>query len=190
MKISQTFISSERDAWRRWLAENGSREKEVWLVFFKKESGRPSIDYEDAVEEALCFGWVDSIIQKIDEVSYARKFTRRSNAQKWSASNLRRTQKMIAAGKMTEAGLAVIDPEILKLSPADLERHDDEEAFEAIKALLRQNEKAWQNFTALAPSHQRRYLGWIASAKQQATRERRVAEAVGYLEKNETLPLK
>jgi uncharacterized protein YdeI (YjbR/CyaY-like superfamily) len=190
MKFNLTFTTSDRAVWRRWLAENGSLEKEVWLVYIKKESGRPSIDYEDSVEEALCYGWVDSLIQKIDEDSYARKFTRRTNTQKWSASNLRRMQKMIAEGRMTEAGLAVIDPEILKLTPADLERPDDEDAFEAVRHMLQEHALAWQNFSALAPSHQRRYLGWINAAKQQATRERRVAEAALHLEKNEPLPLK
>lgn len=190
MKMNRTFTPTERDDWRRWLAENGSHEKEVWLVYFRKESGRPTIAYEDSVEDALCFGWVDSLIQKIDENSYARKFTCRTNTQKWSASNLRRMQKMITEGRMTDAGLAVIDPVILTLSPADLERPDDEDAFEAVRHMLQEHALAWQNFCNMASSHQRRYLGWISAAKQQTTRERRVAEAVMYLEKNEPLPLK
>lgn len=153
-----TFSTPDRAEWHRWLAEHGSREKEVWLIFFKKESGRASLEYEDSVEEALCFGWVDSLIQKIDELSYARKFTPRTNVQKWSASNLRRMQKLIAEGKMTPAGLSVIDPALLALSPQELERRDDEAAFAEIKALLQTHDLAWQNFSALAPSHQKRYL--------------------------------
>jgi uncharacterized protein YdeI (YjbR/CyaY-like superfamily) len=91
---------------------------------------------------------------------------------------------------MTEAGLRCIDPAVLARSPQELERVDDAAAFEQVRDMLRQHPQAWQNFINLAPSHQRRYLGWISSAKGQATRERRVQEAVALLEKNEKLTMK
>lgn len=190
MKMPLTFTTAERAEWRRWLEEHGGDEREVWFVYFKPGSGGTSLAYEDTMEEALCFGWIDSIIQKIDEEKYARKFTPRTNTQKWSASNLRRVHKMISEGRMTEAGLRCIDPAVLARSPQELERVDDAAAFEQVKDMLRQHPQAWQNFIHLAPSHQRRYLGWISSAKGQPTRERRVQEAVALLEKNEKLSMK
>jgi uncharacterized protein YdeI (YjbR/CyaY-like superfamily) len=190
MKMTLTFSAPDRETWRRWLQEHSGTEKEVWLIFDKKESGRACIEYEEAVEEALCFGWIDSIIQKIDEASYGRKFNPRTNFENWSATNLRRMQKVIAEGRMTEAGLKCIDPSLLAKDPKELERRDDLEAFEQVKALLRQNLLAWQNFEKLAPSLQKRYLGWICSAKQEATRLKRVEEVMGYLEKNEKMPMK
>jgi uncharacterized protein YdeI (YjbR/CyaY-like superfamily) len=190
MKMPLTFTTADRAEWRRWLEEHGSVEKEVWFVYYKRDSGKASLPYDDTVEEALCFGWIDSIIQKIDEEQYARKFNPRSNSQKWSASNLRRVQKLIAEGRMTEAGLRVIDPAILTKNPAELERVDDAEAFEQVREMLRRHPYAWANFIKLPPSHQKRYLGWISSAKQQATREKRLLEAVSYLDKGESMPMK
>ena len=95
--------------WREWLQNNHDRSTGVWLVFHKKGSGLPSIDYEDAVIEALCFGWIDSIIKKIDEEQYARKFTPRNDNSIWSASNKVRIEKLINSGRMTEIGLAKIE---------------------------------------------------------------------------------
>ena len=87
MKITKSFTPSNLAAWRNWLAQNPDREQEVWLVYFKPVSGKTNIDYESSVEEALCFGWIDSIIQKIDEEKYARKFNPRRLENKWSERN-------------------------------------------------------------------------------------------------------
>jgi uncharacterized protein YdeI (YjbR/CyaY-like superfamily) len=87
--------------WREWLQNNHDRSAGIWLVFHIKESGLPSIDYEDAVNEALCFGWIDSIIKKIDSKQYARKFTPRNDNSIWSESNKVRIEKLIHSGQMT-----------------------------------------------------------------------------------------
>ncbi|HVM71379.1 MAG TPA: hypothetical protein VMT91_06440, partial [Anaerolineales bacterium] len=87
MKITQTFSAPDRATWRNWLAEHGASEREVWLVYYKAGTGLPTISYQDSLEEALCYGWVDSIIQKIDEEKYARKFTPRKPGSKWSELN-------------------------------------------------------------------------------------------------------
>src|SRR5918999_6552667 len=104
MKISQTLYVTNRDDWRAWLNENYETEKEVWLIYYKKHTNQPRIPYDDAVEEALCFGWIDSIVQKIDEERYAQKFTPRRNSSNWSESNRRRLRGLLKAGKMTPAG--------------------------------------------------------------------------------------
>ena len=92
--MKQLYFENSKD-WRKWLKNNYEKETEVWLIFYKKESGYPTIEYEFAVEEALCYGWIDSIIKKIDNIRYARKFTPRKNNSKWSESNKTRTAKLI-----------------------------------------------------------------------------------------------
>ena len=89
MKIGRTLYVRDRATWRRWLAKNAARQKEIWLVYPKKASGRSRISYNDAVEEALCFGWVDSLIKRLDDDRYARKFTPRKPGSKWSTINRR-----------------------------------------------------------------------------------------------------
>src|SRR5947199_7334714 len=99
-----------RAAWRSWLAANHDRETEIWLVYNKRHTGEPRVEYDDAVEEALCFGWIDSIVRTIDADRYAQKFTPRKAKSKWSASNLERFARMVREGKMTPAGLAKSPP--------------------------------------------------------------------------------
>ncbi len=109
MKITHTFTAPDRESWHEWLAEHGSNEAEVWLVYYKAATGKPTISYQDSLEEALCFGWVDSIIQKIDQEKYARKFTPRRLGSKWSELNQHLVARLIKEGRMTEAGLAKAD---------------------------------------------------------------------------------
>ena len=105
--MKQLYVTN-RGQWREWLSTNHATKDGIWLIFYKKETSRPSIAYEIAVEEALCFGWIDSIIKKIDAARYARKFTPRSDKSYWSQLNKKRAAKMIRRGRMTEVGLAKI----------------------------------------------------------------------------------
>jgi uncharacterized protein YdeI (YjbR/CyaY-like superfamily) len=105
----KTVHFGTRDEWRAWLADNFDKEKEVWLVYNKKEAGLPSVEYGASVEETLCFGWVDSLIKKIDATRYARKFTPRKEVSKWSEDNKRRVERMIAAGRMTASGKRLVE---------------------------------------------------------------------------------
>lgn len=189
MKITQTFTPPNRAAWRDWLAENGATETEIWLVYFKAGTGKISISYNDSLEEALCFGWVDSIIQKIDEEKYARKFNPRRAGSKWSELNKHLVAKLAKEGRMTEAGLSKVDFPISE-APAARPRRPALPLPDWLKTGLMANPKAWENFQKLAPSHQRNYIGWISSAKKEETRQRRIQEAIGRLEKNERLGLK
>ena len=190
MKMELTFTTTELAEWRRWLEENGRSVNEVWFIYYKRDSGKTSLSYEDTVEEALCFGWIDSIIQTVDEEKYARKFTPRTNAQKWSALNLKRMRKLVGSGRMTKDGLAVIDPEWLKKDPFKKEPSETSAEFIVVKEALKRYPLAWRNFSAMAPSYQKRYLGWICSAKQEATRQRRIEEAVVLLKQNQKMPMK
>ena len=188
--MQQLYVKT-RDEWRKWLSEHHQTERELWLVFFKKETGKPSIEYDASVEEALCFGWVDSIIKKIDAEKYARKFTPRKSGSLWSDSNKKRVKKMIAEGRMTEFGLARIEeakqsglwhksprPDILFEIPEEFEH------------ALQQNKEAQEFFQQLAPSYQKHYIGWIVVAKRPETREKRIKESIALLKKGEKLGLK
>jgi len=107
--MKQVHVSTHTE-WRKWLAENHQNEPNgIWLVFYKKEAGKPCLDYDAAVEEALCFGWIDSIIKRIDGDKYCRKFTPRNDKSSWSATNRRRVEKIIKEGRMTEFDLAKVD---------------------------------------------------------------------------------
>ena len=179
------------DSWREWLVRNHDKEKGVWLTFFKKKTGEPSIEYESAVEEALCFGWIDSIIKKIDESKYVRKFTPRNESSQWSELNKKRVARLIKANRMASTGLEKIEaakrdgrwantgrPDILYNIP------------EEFQSALNRNKKAKTYFDQLSLTNQKQYIGWIVVAKRQETRARRIRESVDLLEKGQKLGLR
>jgi uncharacterized protein YdeI (YjbR/CyaY-like superfamily) len=186
MKTPKTLYVTNRDEWRAWLEKHHSTEAEVWLVYYKKYSGRPRIPYDDAVEEALCFGWIDSNIQRIDDEKYAQKFTPRRVGSKWSELNKRRVAKLIEAGQMTEAGLSKVTVPLTQRA----QPKSDPVLPSSVKRALKRNKQAWDNFTKLAQSYRRSYIRWITAAKTEETRDRRVKEAVALLEKNQKLGMK
>ena len=105
-EISTLYVK-ERQHWRAWLEKNHAVEKSgIWLVYYKQHTGKPTLGYSESVEEALCFGWVDSLVRKLDEEKFARKFTPRKDNSSWSESNRKRVEKLIAQKRMTEHGLA------------------------------------------------------------------------------------
>ena len=180
-----------RDEWRKWLAQNHDKSSGVWLVFYKKHTHVPTLQYDAAVEEALCFGWIDSIIKKLDEQRYARKITPRKPNSRWSEWNKRRANTLIKKGLMTTHGLARIDrakrtglwkqstrPEISLEIPKEL------------KEALAKNKKARTFFGQLAPTYQKQFIGWIVVAKRQETRDRRAKESIVLLENGKKLGLK
>lgn len=181
----------DRNEWRAWLEKNHDSKTGVWLLFYKKDTAKPNISYEDSVEEALCFGWIDSIIRKIDETTYARKFTPRKPNSKWSKSNKERAERMIRVGKMTEHGIPHVE-EAKKTgawsSPVSPPKGLTVPRF--MEEALEANEKALENFKKLGKSFRSQYIGWVTSAKKEETRRRRLAEAIELLEKNKKLGLK
>ena len=188
--MKQLYVTN-RNEWRDWLSKNYTAEAGIWLIFYKKETSRPTIAYEAAVEEALCFGWIDSIIKKIDAAKYVRKFTPRSGKSKWSQLNKKRANKMVKQGRMTEVGLA----KIKTAKKTDLWDKDPRPRIsldippEFAKALAR-NKKAKETFDKLAPSYRRHYIGWITVAKRPETKKRRIEESIALLEKGKRLGLK
>jgi uncharacterized protein YdeI (YjbR/CyaY-like superfamily) len=115
--------AEDRGDWGLWLMENHATEREVWLLFYKKHVGRPCVSYDDAVEEALCYGWVDSTVRRVDEISYAQRFTPRKPASTWSASNLGRMQKLIEEKRVSKAGMDAYLNRRAALEPASANPH-------------------------------------------------------------------
>lgn len=188
----KTLEVQDRAAWRAWLAEHHDSEAEIWLVFHKKETGIPSLQYGDALDEALCYGWVDSLIKALDGRSYARKFTPRKDDSKWSLVNKKRAEALIQEGRMTEHGLQKIEaarrtgswdaatqrPKLHIEMPAEFA--------EALQA----HPQAEAAFNALPPSQQKPYLTWILTAKRPETRARRIAESLQLLSEGKALGLR
>jgi uncharacterized protein YdeI (YjbR/CyaY-like superfamily) len=191
MEIRNSLVFADREGWRAWLQAHHANEHEAWLVYYNKAAGQPSIDYESSVEEALCFGWIDSIIQKVDEASYARKFTPRSNTIKWSESNKRRVRKLISEGRMTSAGMEKVSFPIDQVEPAAPSPSRPALEFSAgLTATFQANPAAWAYFNQLPPSERRNVTGWIMSAKRDETRLRRLDEAMALFANNQRLGLK
>ena len=184
-KIGKTLSPTTRDEWRAWLEENHDTETEIWLILYKKRARESSLSYDDAVEEALCFGWIDGILKKIDEEKHALRYSPRRKRSIWSALNKDRAERMISEGRMTQAGLAKISQAKENGqcdSPFSLEEGPAMPS--DLKEALKTNEKARANFEGFSPSAQKQYFWWIENAKRVETRKRRVEETVCRAEQN------
>lgn len=178
-------------AWRAWLRLNHTRELIVWLAFTKAGS-KPEVSqgaslpmcYDDALDEALCWGWVDSMVRRVDDVTYARKFTRRVNASKWSGANLERLRRLVGTPRMRPRGLAMIAADTLALVKSDapiVAKPRSTSIPEELTAALLGSPKGRKAFEALPPSHRREYCQWVSEAKRPQTRARRAAQAIARL---------
>ena len=185
----QTLRVKTLDQWRDWLGEHHASEAEVWLVFYKRQTGVASIAYEDALDEALCFGWVDSLVKRLDDRRYAIKYTPRKPDSRWSDKNRRKYAALKASGRLQPAGIERpptgrgYGPRPARLPlPAKLPAY--------IQAALSKRPAALRHFEALPPSQRRRYFAWIESAKQEETKLRRMQEAIRLLAAGKVLGLK
>jgi uncharacterized protein YdeI (YjbR/CyaY-like superfamily) len=182
-----TLDVRSRQQWRRWLQKNHRSASEIWLVFHKLHTAVKCIDYEDAIEEALCFGWVDSLVRRLDEGRYARKFTPRKPDSRWSASNLRRYASLKARGLLEAAGRERAPSGRIAVAPP---RRAWSPVPPYIEKALEANPRALEFFEQLAPSYRRKCVGWIDSAKREETKAKRLREAVALLARGEKLGLK
>lgn len=162
MNIGKTLDVSGRKAWRAWLAEHHRTEKEIWLIYYRKDRGKACIPYEDAVEEALCYGWIDSTVKSIDNERYAQRFSPRRKTSGLSQPNRERVFRLIAARKMTKAGLVAIahvfDP--AKDKPWNFVVPPD------ILKPLKADKEAWRNFKKFPESYRRIRVAYIESRKR------------------------
>ena len=174
-----------RKQWRTWLAKHNATSPGVWLVFYKDHTGVKSIAYDDSVREALCFGWIDSLIRRLDDDRYARKFTPRKPTSKWSDINRKRWAELKAAGLLTSVGLAAAPTENRYAPKPEIPGLPVYVA-KAFKA----NPKAWRFFQELTPTQRRHYVVWIHMAKRPETREKRIRESIALLAAGQKLGLK
>lgn len=182
------------EAWRRWLADHHAEADGVWLVYAKKGTGEPTITYEESVLEALCFGWIDGLVRSIDDSYYKRRFTPRNPKSLWSPSNRRRVARLQNEGRMTPAGQALIDA--AKENgwwdrPTDAVRTEPlTEPTPAFREALDAHPRAKAGFEGLTPGRQRAYIRWVAAAKREETRTRRIGESLALLEEGKELGMK
>lgn len=180
-----TLRVTTRRQWRSWLTRHHTSSPGVWLVFYKAHTGVKSIALEDAVREALCFGWIDSLVKRLDDDRYAIKVTPRKPASNWSDVNRKRWAELKAAGLLTPAGLGAAPT---NNSYAPRPTIPDLPAY--IGKALRANPKAWAFFRELAPTYRRHFVVWIHIAKRPETRARRIRESISLLAAGKKLGLK
>ncbi len=173
-----------RSEWREWLINHHTQAEGIWLISFKKASGKPRIEYDDAVEEALCFGWVDSKPNKLDEERAMLWFAPRKAGTGWSKLNKSRVEKLITAGRMTPAGLAKIEAAKQDGSWNALDKIEALEIPPDLAKALAANKAAKNYFDEFPRSVKRAILEWIASAKKPETRAKRIEETVASAAKN------
>lgn len=175
--LSNALLFKNRDAWRSWLKKNHTISDEVWLIHYKKTSGKKNLNHFDAVEEALCFGWIDSKLKKIDEDRFILRYSPRKQKSIWSKINKETAEKMISIGKMTQAGIDKID-EAKKHGFWDTAYTNlvKEKLPSDLKKALMGNKKAWNNFQHFANSYRNTYIAWVKNAKTEKTRKKRIYE--------------
>jgi uncharacterized protein YdeI (YjbR/CyaY-like superfamily) len=162
---------SSREEWRAWLEEHHATAQEAWLIHYKKKAARRSLALEEAVEEALCFGWIDGLLRSVDGDCYALRYSPRRPNSVWSPRNKERVEKLILEGRMTPAGLEKV---ARARESGEWEAADAREDVSAIPADL-----AWASFTRWPASRKKQYLYWLSSAKKPETRQKRIQAIVG-----------
>jgi uncharacterized protein YdeI (YjbR/CyaY-like superfamily) len=177
--METVLIFKGREQWRLWLEKNHDRQTCVWLTFYKKASGKKGITLGEAVEEAMCFGWIDGKLRKIDEDSFVVRFSPRKENSVWSKINRERAEKLIASGRMTSTGLAKIDKARKSGRWKDAYTNKVRDAVPAdLVEALRAEKKAWENFQAFANTYSNMYVGWVTSAKTDEVRRKRIMKIV------------
>jgi uncharacterized protein YdeI (YjbR/CyaY-like superfamily) len=186
MKPVNPIRMRSRQAWRRWLERHHEKAADVWIVYHKAHTGLPTVSYVEAVEEALCFGWIDGQAQRLDDDSWCQRFSPRRKGSRWSPVNLRRFAKLTAEGLVTAAGRAAGPTKDTRLAETYWDKPDVTPP--EVEAGLKASAAAWARFRALSPSRRKMFIGWLASAKKPETRARRVAKAIDMLERG-VLPM-
>jgi uncharacterized protein YdeI (YjbR/CyaY-like superfamily) len=173
---------------REWLRKRGQSETELWMGYYKKATGKGGLTYKDALDEALSFGWIDGIVKSIDEETYMQRWTPRKKGSHWSLVNIRRMAELDAAGRLDATGRAAFerrDPQ--RTGRASYEQPERFFSPAQLK-LLKGNRQAWEHFAAQPAGYQRTVKHWVTSAKQEATREKRLAKLIACGAKGERIP--
>jgi uncharacterized protein YdeI (YjbR/CyaY-like superfamily) len=184
-KEIEIFYPENRQEWRAWLEKNYELKQSVWLIYYKKKSGKPTVSYDEAVEEALCFGWIDSKAKPIDEEKFMQFFTKRKPASAWSKINKERVQRLLQQGLMIKAGQDSID--LAKQNGSWTVLDDVEELIipDDLHAEWKNKPSAQAYFLSLSRSDKRNILQWLVLAKRPETRQKRISEIVELAEQKQ-----
>jgi uncharacterized protein YdeI (YjbR/CyaY-like superfamily) len=182
---------ANREDWRAWLTEHHQTARELRLILYKKHTGKGGLTYLEALEEALCFGWIDGLVNRLDDEKHTIRFTPRRKNSIWSEHNKTRVRRLIKEGRMTPAGLARIAEAKANGQWDKATRREDVAIVPAeLTEALAGNENARRNFENLAPSYRRQFIYWVAVAKRDATRRKRIQETIDLLGRNKRLGVK
>jgi len=185
--VEPTFFATASE-FRAWLEEHHREARELWVGFYKKGSGKPSITWPEAVDQALCFGWIDGVRKSIDDVAYANRFTPRRARSAWSAVNVKRVEELTKLGLMRPAGLEAFAQRTEDRSGTySYEQRDAARLEPSYEREFRANEKAWEFFRAQPPWYRRAATWWVVSAKKEETRLRRLATLIDDSEHGRTV---
>lgn len=169
---------SSSSGWRAWLEEHHATDREVWLVYFKKGVAKRGLTYEGALDEALCFGWIDGLLRRVDDERYALRYSPRKPRSIWSQGNKERAEKLIREGRMTAAGLEKIAAAKANGEWAAATARENVDAIPTELARELKNRRAWAAFQQWPDSRKKQYLYWLNSAKRAETRKKRVRAIV------------
>ena len=170
------FTSAEK--FRKWLDENHEKATVLWVGFYKKSTGRPSLTWPESVDEALCYGWIDGVRKTIDEESYKIRFSPRKLKSNWSGINIRRVDELTRLGLMKPSGIRAFEARQEYRSGVYSYEQRSTELPPELDAILKKNKKAWTFFHAQSPSYRKTIFWWIVSGKQEATRAKRMARLI------------
>lgn len=181
------FFQSPGD-FRKWLEKHHATDRELWVGYYKKSSGQPSMTWPESVDEALCFGWIDGIRKSLDELSYTIRFTPRKSGSIWSAVNIKRAQELSDQGLMRPAGLRAFEARKENKSGVYSYEQRGDQLVEPYAGMLRQNKAAWDFFQARPPSYRKAAGWWVVSAKKEETRLKRLEKLIEDSAHGRTIP--
>jgi uncharacterized protein YdeI (YjbR/CyaY-like superfamily) len=175
-EIRNTFYPKNSQEWRQWLQENHHREPSVWVVYYKVKSGKPTITWSDAVDEALCFGWIDSTVKSLDEITFIQFFTKRKPNSVWSKINKEKVERLIAGGQMMKAGYESIEKAKANGSWTILDEVEELVIPKDLEKAFKKHSGSKAFFLSLSKSVRKAILQWLVLAKRTETRQRRIDE--------------
>ena len=181
-----TFFRTSAD-FRKWLEENHATAAELWVGFYRRASGKPSITWPESVDEALCFGWIDGIRKRVDEVSYKIRFTPRRRGSTWSAINIKRARELTKGKRMRPTGLKAFEARLEYRSGIYSYEQRPVELPEKYAKLIKKNKAAWDFFQAQPPSYRKMINWYIVSAKKEETRSQRIEKLIAASAKRKRL---
>lgn len=187
MEITNPLFFKSAKELRKWLEKNHNKAIEVWIGFYNVKSGKKTVSYKEAVDEALCFGWIDGIRKNLDAESYVNRFTPRKKKSIWSNVNTKRINELMEEGRVHPAGLAAFNVRDEKRTGIYSFEQDSHKLLPAYEKRFKINKKAWKYFTSKAPWYQRTSIHWVMNAKQEATRLKRLETLISDSENERTI---